>query len=78
MCSVAAKASQARGFYRLMPGLWQRCLWVATSRKEETVVDRNFGTGRRAMLISIAPYADGLIICRSIEATDLMETPEIA
>jgi hypothetical protein len=52
----------------LLAGLWQRCLWVAAHGRGETIVEQAGGEPR---YLTIAPYEDGLILCRSIESATL-------
>jgi hypothetical protein len=63
---------------KMMPGLWQRCLWVATSNHAETVVETGKPSDEHASFLSITPYADGLIICRSITTDSLINRPQVA
>jgi hypothetical protein len=59
---------------KAMPGLWQRCLWVATSGHGEIVIESDTPSELEPGLLSIAPYGDGLIICRSINVDKFITT----
>jgi hypothetical protein len=55
----------------LLAGIWQRCLWVASSGKAETMIEGESNHDRG--FLTISPYGDGLILCRSIELDMAME-----
>jgi hypothetical protein len=49
----------------LLAGVWQRCLWVCAHGKGETMIETD-RTGE-TLFLTIAPYGDGLILCRSLK-----------
>jgi hypothetical protein len=56
----------------LLAGIWQRCLWVASHGKAETMIEGQSNHDRR--FLTISPYGDGLILCRSIEIDSALES----
>ncbi len=51
----------------LPEGGWQRCLWVASRGKAETILQFPGDEAKPPQFLTIAPYGDGLILCRSLE-----------
>jgi hypothetical protein len=56
----------------LFAGIWQRCLWVAAHGHSETMIEQEGSSSDNRRFLTIAPYGDGLILCRSIEQKALM------
>jgi hypothetical protein len=54
-------------------GAWQRCLWVASSGKNETMVDSNLGSHGQINSLTIATYGDGLLLAKTLDL-DLRKT----
>jgi hypothetical protein len=50
----------------LPDGGWQSCLWVAASGKPETILQFPGNAMDPPQFLTIAPYGDGLILCRSL------------
>ncbi|MGL4636458.1 MAG: hypothetical protein ACRCWF_10785 [Beijerinckiaceae bacterium] len=48
----------------LLAGVWQRCLWVCAHGNGETMIETD--SSGNPVFLTIAPYGDGLILCRSI------------
>jgi hypothetical protein len=49
----------------LFHGIWQRCLWATAHGRTETMIEQS--TGGLPHFLTIAPYQDGLILCRSVD-----------
>jgi hypothetical protein len=47
-------------------GAWHKCLWVASSGKPVTLSDPASDGSAPHRTLTIAPYSDGLILCKSI------------
>jgi hypothetical protein len=50
----------------LPDGGWQSCLWVASSGKPDTILQSPGNAANPPRFLTIAPYGDGLILCRSL------------
>jgi hypothetical protein len=57
----------------LLAGIWQRCLWVAAHGNSETMIEQEDANSDNRKFLTIAPYGDGLILCRSIEQSIIAE-----
>jgi hypothetical protein len=55
----------------LFAGIWQRCLWVAAHGRSETMIENHDRSTHENKFLTIAPYGDGLILCRSVDQTVL-------
>ena len=60
----------------LLAGIWQRCLWVAAHGHSETMIEHPGSNTNNLRFLTIAPYGDGLILCRSIEQEALANDTE--